>query len=162
MTLEQASDRVLDVKGLLEHPLARRQQSASLLAPRRLDVHRFEPTGPEHLGDAAGIVAIRLVGHGREGSTEVTDLQAHDRQPGRRQALEQPGGQRTRLEADPPVADIQGAQRTHQRLRFRARPRLADDAPVAVDDADRRLFQTNVQTGKVRHGHSSCAFTVEE
>ena len=27
---------------------------------------------------------------------------------------------------------------------------------------DRRLFQPNVQSGKVRHGHSSYAFTVEE
>jgi hypothetical protein len=93
---------------------------------------------------------------------EVTDLQTHDRQPGRRQAFEQPGRQRARLEANPPVVDIQGAQRTHQHLGLRARLQLADDPPVAVDDADRRLSQTNVQTGKVRHGHSSCAFTVEE
>jgi hypothetical protein len=112
MTFEQASDRVLDVKGLLEHPLARRQQCTAPLAPRCFDVHRLEPAGPEHLGDAAGVIAIRLVGHGREGSAEVTDLQTHDRQPGRRQAFEQSGRQRARLEANPPVADIQDAQRT--------------------------------------------------
>jgi len=59
MALEQASGRVLDVKGLLEHALARRQQSAARLAPPRLDAHRFEPPGPEHLGDAEPLGVAR-------------------------------------------------------------------------------------------------------
>jgi hypothetical protein len=57
---QQPTDIVLDGDGLLLQKLARRQQSAMLLALQRLDMHRPEQIDPHHLSDAPCIVAIVL------------------------------------------------------------------------------------------------------
>ena len=64
----------LEVDQLGLELFARRQQGAHFLGAQGFGVHRPKPAEPHQVGDATGIVAVSLHGHGRQGDFDVPRL----------------------------------------------------------------------------------------
>jgi hypothetical protein len=104
-------------------------------------MHRPEPPHPQQLRDAARILAVSLVHHGRQRCLHVPRLEQHHLKPGRDQASVQPLRQRARLQADPRHANLQTAEEPDQGLRLAGHLRLAHDPAGAIHHAHAALFQ---------------------
>src|SRR5215213_9387188 len=70
------------------------QKRPHLLGRERLAVHRAKPAQPHQLGDAAGVLTIRLDRHGLEGRADMARLKQFHRQPGRLHLGKEPLRQR--------------------------------------------------------------------
>src|SRR3982074_257645 len=86
---------VLDCNRLRLQKLAMGQQHSQFLTAERLHMHRAIKSRPYHLGDAARIVAVRLVDLRLQYRLHVSGFNADHRQPGFGQSTEQPLRQRS-------------------------------------------------------------------
>lgn len=75
---QQAADLVLEVDARALHHLAARQKRSHVVALDALHMHPAVPPRSEDLGDAAGVVLVRLVAHGRKRGRDLTRFHADD------------------------------------------------------------------------------------
>jgi hypothetical protein len=60
--LQDAAQLIVNPNTHLNQLMASDQQRLSLMCCQALDLHRFEPTDTNHLGQSAGVAAIGFVG----------------------------------------------------------------------------------------------------
>ena len=114
-------------------------------------MHGAEEVDPHHLGDAAGIVAVAFVHLRLEKGFGMSGFDAHDRQPGLGQSLEEPLQQWSSLKPNPLEAPGGVLQKLQQVLGMRDDLDLTADLPRLVNDAHRSPFDRDIQTRLVFH-----------
>ena len=135
--LQQAADLVLQVDALALHDLAAGEQRPGVVALDALHVHPAVPARAQDLGDAAGVVLVGLVAHGRQRRVDLAGLHADHVVAGLGQAVGQVLGQRAGLQ--PHLVDrLAELPQAADQVRHLGRDGpLKPDLAVLVDDADR-------------------------
>ncbi len=98
--LQQPAHLVRQINGLVQQGFPCAQQCPNAVRLPALHMNRAEPTRPQDLGDAAGIVAICLVAHRGERGADLARLHADNIEPFRLQSVEQMLAQGAGLEPD--------------------------------------------------------------
>ena len=103
------------------------------------------------MGNATGIVLVRLVPHGGQGGADLARFHADDIKAITRKPIEQVLAHRTSLKPDPRNR-VSGALQTLRdfidvtgKLKFRC------NAPSRVHNAQRTRSQLHIQSGKIFH-----------
>src|SRR5215211_6574459 len=100
-----------------------------------------EPSHPQELRDAAGVLAIRLDHHGREGRLHMARLKQHGLIAGPDERRMKPLRQRTGLQTDTRKRQTETGQPADQRLRLARDLTLAHDPTGGVENTEAALFQ---------------------
>ena len=74
-------DLVLQIDALALHDLAAGEQCTDVMAFDALHVHSAIPTRSQDLSDAASVMFVGLVAHGRKRGIDLAGLHAHDVKP---------------------------------------------------------------------------------
>src|SRR5918912_3306298 len=90
----------------------------------------------------------------------MAGVEADDGQPGRGEAVPQPGRQRAGLQPDPDEGRRAAAEDLRNRLRMRGAPPAPSDLTGLVDDADDGLLHRHIQTDVLTHGGSPLAVSL--
>src|SRR5208337_1216312 len=114
-------------------------------------MHRAVKPRPHHLGDAAGIVAVRLVDLRLQHRLHVPRLDTDHWQACFGECAEQPLRQRTRFQSNPLEAVGGVLQHRQQRLRFACHLHFPNDLARVIHNADAGLLDRNVQSRKMVH-----------
>ena len=152
---QHAPQAHLDIMALGLQELAGGQKGPDLLGGQRLAVHGAKPAQPHQLGDAAGVLTIRLDRHGLERRADMARLEQFHRQAGRLHLGKEPLRQRPRLQAHARHRCPMCGQPGDQRLRLAGHLGLLQDLTLRIHDAHARAVQRHVNPGKLLHGRPS-------
>src|SRR6476469_1120146 len=111
-------------------------------------MHRAVKPNPHHLGDAARIVAVSLVNLRLQRRSHVPRLDADHWQACFGESTEQPWSS-----FQPNSLEVAGGvlQHRQQRCRFARHLHFTNDLARVIHNADARLLDRNVQSGKIVH-----------
>lgn len=136
---------------VLEQRAPRAQEGADTVRLPALHMDRAEPAGPQDLGDASRVVAIRLVAHGREGRIDLPRFHADNIETPVPKSEVELLAHRPRFETDPGHRIGEIRQGVGNRFNFTGQLTLEADRSLLVDDAQRAAAQRHVQSSIVIH-----------
>ncbi len=151
--LHQAPNLVRQLRPDPHQPGPRRYQRARQHAVEALDADYLVEPDLGKVGQAIGVVGIRLVRRHVERGLGMARIDADRRQTLRAQGMEEPDGQRPGLEYHPLGCRRTLADQRRNRLRIR-RTLAAPNALAPAANGYRRLFQRNIKPDILVHGCS--------
>ena len=139
--LQHAAHLSVDLGAHGDELMAGAEQGAPLVRGDALGMHLTEPAHAQHVGQAAGVAAVRLGGPHGKGCMSVPCVHAHDWQACRSQGVEQPGRGGAGLQPDPHDVGRLGPDQRHECIRVGSRLALEQDRSLAVHHANADLPQ---------------------
>jgi hypothetical protein len=134
-TFSQAAHLVLQINALAQQRLAAGQQCPDVVALKAFHIYLAVPAGAQDLGNAAGVVLVRLVAHGAERRLHMTRLHNHCPEAGIAQTIGQPLCQRTGFKSDSSDLRTETAQAGNNLINFRGQASLKLYLAIAIDNA---------------------------
>src|ERR1700709_286753 len=157
--LQDAAQLVVDLDTHLDQLVAGDQQRFSLMRRHALDLHRFEPTNPNHLGQSAGVAAIGFVGPYRQDRLGMARIETDDGKAFCQQRMGDPSLLWPALETISHDAARVLTDQASNGLGLRCDFALENTHSLLVQDAYTCFLERYVQSDKSLHGCSSWQMT---